>query len=425
MGRVTLLSLGCPKNLFDSEKLLKKLEEQGIGYSSNPATSDILIINTCGFIETAKKESIDEILKFSKIKTKTQKLVVFGCLAKRYGDELKREIPEIDALWGVGDDKKIIDYCKTFSKDTNYAIASEKLVDTPYAYLKIADGCDKKCSYCVIPQIRGSFQSIPPERVLAEAETLILSGKKELILIAQDITEYGTDLKGYNLNHLLRDIASLKGDFWLRLLYLYPTSITDELIDTIASEDKICKYIDMPLQHTEKKILKLMGRGGSRRYFEKLIRKIRQSVPDVNIRTTFIVGFPQETDDDFDAMMRFVQKAKFDRLGVFMYSREEGSSSYVFKGQIAKKTKTDRFNRIMSLQSSISLAKNKKLIGKTFKALVDDVDNAIAVARIYSQAPEIDGVVLIRHNGNVEKGIFVSVRIEEAYDYDLKGSIIA
>ena len=423
MGKVSLLSLGCPKNLVDSEKLLKKLEEKGIFYSSSPEESDILIINTCGFIESAKKESVEEILKLSKLKGKNKKLLVFGCLAKRYGEDLKREIPEIDALWGVGDEDKILEYCSKIIAKSITAELDEKLTETPYAYLKIAEGCDKKCSYCVIPGIRGGFHSVPPEVILEEAKVLIQSGKKELILIAQDITEYGKDLKDYDLGRLIKDIASLKGDFWIRLLYLYPTSITDELIETIASEDKVCKYIDMPLQHTEKRVLGLMGRGGSRSYFEKLIAKIRHSIPDVNIRTTFIVGFPQETDAEFNAMVKFVQKIKFDRLGVFTYSKEEGSSAFTLKGQIPKKIKAERFNRLMAVQSAISLEKNIQLIGRSFKALVDEVEDDITIARLYSQAPEIDGVVLI-HDGKAEKGSFVNVKIEEAYDYDLKAVIL-
>lgn len=423
MGKISLLSLGCPKNLVDSEKLLKKLEEKGIFYSSKPDESDILIINTCGFIESAKRESIEEILKLSKLKGKDKKLLVFGCLAKRHGEDLKREIPEIDALWGVGDDDKIVDYCSKIITKSITTETAENLTETPYAYLKIAEGCDKKCSYCVIPQIRGKFNSIKPEHILEEAEALIKSGKKELILIAQDITEYGTDLKDYDLSRLIKELASLKGDFWIRLLYLYPTSITDKLIETIAAEDKVCNYIDMPLQHSEKQILELMGRGGSRSYFEKLIAKIRRIIPDVNIRTTLIVGFPQETDVEFNAMVKFVQRIKFDRLGVFTYSKEEGSTACKLKGQISKKIKTERLNKIMTVQSEISLQKNKQLVGKRFKALVDDIEDDIAVARLYSQAPEIDGVVLI-HNSKIEKGCFVNVKIEEAYDYDLKGSIV-
>jgi ribosomal protein S12 methylthiotransferase len=252
---------------------------------------------------------------------------------------------------------------------------------------------------------------------------LIKSGKKELILIAQDITEYGTDLKAYDLSRLIKEIASLGGDFWIRLLYLYPTSITDKLIETIAAEDKVCNYIDMPLQHSEKRMLKVMGRGGSKTYYEKLIAKIRYIIPDVSIRTTLIVGFPGETDVEFNSMVKFVQKMKFERLGVFTYSKEEGSTAFKLKGQLSKKIKAERFDKIMTVQSEISLEKNKKLVGKNFKALIDDIEDNIAVARIYSQAPEIDGVVLI-HDSSAEKGCFVNVRIEEAYDYDLKGSIV-
>jgi len=423
MGKVSMLSLGCPKNLVDSEKLLEKLGKHGILYSSNPEDADILIINTCGFIESAKKESIDEILKMAKFKG-DKKLLVFGCLAKRYGDELIREIPEIDALWGVGEDDRIVEYCrKSIKKPGSPAGSPETLSDTPYAYLKIAEGCNRKCSYCVIPSIRGKFESIPADRILKEAKALISAGKKELILIAQDITEYGTDLKDWNLSRLIRSMAALKGDFWIRLLYLYPTSIDDELISTIATEEKVCKYIDMPLQHSEKKILQLMGRGGSRSYFEKLIAKIRQSIPGVNIRTTFIVGFPGETEDDFNALAGFVKKVRFDRLGVFTYSKEEGSSAFDLKQQISKKVRSERFNKLMSVQSSISLEKNRKLLGQTFKALVDEKDEDITVARIYSQAPEIDGVVLIKSN-EAEKGSFINVKIEEVYDYDLKAAIV-
>jgi ribosomal protein S12 methylthiotransferase len=423
MGKVSLLSLGCPKNLVDSEKLLEKLRVHGILYSSNPEESDIMIINTCGFIAQAKKESIEEILKLSKFKGE-KKLVVFGCLAKRYAEELRREIPEIDALWGVGEEDKIVEYCREFiTRPYAAAETPEALSDNPYAYLKIAEGCDRKCSYCVIPRIRGSFQSIAPDRILDEAKALIQQGKKELILIAQDITEYGADLKDWNLSRLVREIAALEGDFWIRLLYLYPTSIDDELIDTIAAEEKVCNYIDMPLQHSERRILQLMGRGGSRSYFEKLIAKIRRRIPGVNIRTTFIVGFPGETEEDFNALVGFIEKIRFDRLGVFTYSREEGSSAYDLKYQVSKKVKSERFNKLMSVQSSISLEKNRKLLGHTFKALVDEKEDDISVARIYSQAPEIDGVVLIKGNG-AEKGSFIHVKIEEVYDYDLKGNMV-
>jgi ribosomal protein S12 methylthiotransferase len=345
------LSLGCPKNLVDSESLLKSLKEEGIYYSSDPEDSDILMINTCGFIDDAKKESIEEILNLVKFKGehKDKKLIVFGCLAGRYGYELKKEIPEIDAILGVGDERKVVEYCKklTVSSRQN-AVSSMKnlpsrfpLLSTTssYAYLKIAEGCDRNCSYCVIPSVRGKFRSMNPENILNEAEEKIKSGMKELILVAQDITAYGLEFHGYNLSRLVKDIASIQGDFRIRLLYLYPTSVNDELLETISSEKKVCKYIDLPIQHSEDKILKLMGRGGSREYFVKTITRMRDIIPDVNIRTTLIVGFPQETDSDFDEMVKFVRSMQFDKLGVFTYSREDGTPSYNMRGRNLSKVK--------------------------------------------------------------------------------------
>ena len=283
--------MGCPKNLVDSEKLLKKLHRYGIYYSSRPENSDIIMVNTCGFITDAKKESVEEILKIAELKGKGQKkkLVVFGCLAKRYGHELKDEIPEIDAMWGVDEDDEIVEYCRkivtTTKKDTSsQSLKSphlpfskvgrggielpEKFTDIPYAYLKIGEGCDRACSYCAIPGIRGAHRSRKPDEVLKDAEELVKDGVKELIVISQDITSYGKEMKGYDLSRLIGDIASIHGDFWIRLLYLYPTSMNDKLIECIGSHEKVCKYIDMPLQHTEEKILNLMGRGGNSRYFE-------------------------------------------------------------------------------------------------------------------------------------------------------------
>lgn len=433
MRKVHLLSLGCPKNLVDSEKLLKKLEKKGIFYSSDSKDSDIVVVNTCGFIEDAKRESVEEILRIAEEKGKNgvKKLIVFGCLAERSGDELKKEIPEIDALWGVADEDEIVEYCEKIIKSEDTAAGRgdvgmsvhEKFVNTSYAYLKIAEGCNRGCTYCVIPAIRGAYRSREPEAVLNEAEGLVRGGVRELIVIAQDITSYGRDIGGYDLSRLIKDMASLEGDFWIRLLYLYPASVTEKLLETISAEKKVCKYIDIPLQHSEERILKLMGRGGNSRQSEELIRRIRDIIPEVNIRTSFIVGFPQENDEDFGGLMEFVRKIKFDRLGVFTYSREEGTPAFALKGQAPKRTKKERYDRIMEMQSAISLAKNKKLIGKTFRALVDDADDKVGVARLYSQAPEIDGVVLIEEQ-NVVKGNFVQVKITGAYDYDLKGTVV-
>ncbi len=440
MGKVHLISLGCPKNLVDSEKLLKKLEDKGLSYCSRPADSDILMVNTCGFIEDARRESVEEILRAAQMKEGKKKLVVFGCLAKRFGAELKKEIPEIDLVLGIGDEDRIAEYCgesvagaglRARPKEaqsrgtarTRECPSPDKFSDTHYAYLKIAEGCDRGCSYCVIPGIRGAFRSRLPEEILSEAEGLVQSGSKELVVVAQDITSYGKEIGGYDLARLVTDISSISGDFWIRLLYLYPTSVNDRLIDVIASEEKVCKYIDMPLQHVSGKILRLMGRGGSPEYFERLVSRIRSAVADVNLRTTFIVGFPQETDEDFGELVEFVHEVKFERLGAFTYSREEGTAASKLKGQVPLRAKKARYERLMEIQSAISLEKNKRLKGRIFKALVDDVSDGVTVARIWSQAPEIDGVVLIE-GGHAKKGEFVSVEILDAYDYDLKGKII-
>ncbi len=421
MGKVSLLSLGCPKNLVDSEKLLKRLAEQGISFVPDSDEADLLLINTCGFIEDAKRESVDEILRLAESKG-SRKLIVFGCLAKRFGDELKQEIPEIDALYGIGEEEKIAAFCGSLLPPSERPFAPFLLTESSYAYLKIADGCDRGCSYCVIPHIRGRFRSREPENILEEAESLVRSGRKELIIIAQDITSYGRDLAGYTLERLLKDMTSISGDFWIRLLYLYPTAITDNLLEIIGEEEKICNYLDIPLQHTEQKILRLMRRSGSREMFRELIRRVRKIIPGVALRTTLITGFPQETAEDFEQMLAFVQDTAFDHLGVFAYSREEGSAAYSLGGNVPLAIRKKRRERIMKVQSGISLDRNKQLVGRVFRALVDESDDSAAVARMYSQAPEIDGVVLIRQP-SIPKGSFVQAKIETAYDYDLGGSL--
>ncbi|MBI5074696.1 MAG: 30S ribosomal protein S12 methylthiotransferase RimO [Nitrospirae bacterium] len=425
MPKISLVSLGCPKNLVDSENLLMKLASKGLSYTEHSESADLLLINTCGFIDAAKQESIEEILRLAAGKEAgNKKLVVFGCLAKRFGEDLKKEIPEIDVLYGVGDDDKIVDYCASVVPATAPAETNIRLTDTAYAYLKIAEGCDRGCSYCVIPDIRGSFRSRMPEEILKEAEALIRAGRRELIIVAQDITAYGSDLLHYDLSRLLKDIASINGDFWIRLLYLYPTAITDELLETIRSEEKICNYLDIPLQHTEQKILSLMKRGGGSDYYEKLIQKIRDIVPDVALRSTLITGFPQETEKDFAAMLAFVRRVKLDMLGVFTYSREEGSAAYGLKGQVPKHIRMKRRDRIMEAQSAISLERNQRLVGRTFRAIVDEIDDGVGIARIYSQAPEIDGVVFIK-GSDFDRHEFVQVRIDQAFDYDLQGTVVA
>ncbi|MEW6740976.1 MAG: 30S ribosomal protein S12 methylthiotransferase RimO [Nitrospirota bacterium] len=443
MTKINITTLGCPKNVVDSGHLARRFVSEGFVHVDDPNNADIILVNTCGFIRDAKEESIEEILKLAKIKrgqgsrVKGQKkLVVFGCLAKRYRDELMKEIPEMDAIFGVGEDSSIIEYCKGLAIGKRQeAIGDIKIpvayrpspIASSYAYLKIAEGCDKKCTFCVIPSIRGRFRSIPPERILKEAEEHIKNGVRELILVAQDITKYGKDLAGYNLVSLLKDLASIKGDFRIRLLYLYPTEITDELLELIAKEDKIQKYLDIPLQHSEDKILRLMGRRGTRKEYIKLIRNIRKTIPGVALRTTFIVGFPGETEDDFHGLVDFIEEIRFDRLGVFTYSKEEGTSSSKLKGHVPEKVKMRRLDEIMRRQAAISLEKNKELIGRRYEAIVDEIDGNIAIARLYSHAPEIDGVVIIEQSAISSQqsalivGDLVTVEIMDAFDYDLKG----
>lgn len=428
-NKVSIVTMGCPKNIVDSENLGNLLQREGFLSTENLDEANIVLINTCGFIEDAKRESIEEILRLRDIKRDDKKLVVFGCLAKRYKEELMREIPEIDAIWGVGEEDRIVEYCKKtvkagLSKKNGMPLIHPPAPFTSYAYIKIAEGCNRGCTFCVIPSIRGPYRSRTPEDVLRKAEECILSGVKELILIAQDISSYGREFKGYDLSSLLKDITSISGNFWVRLLYLYPTSIDDRLIETIAENEKICKYLDIPLQHSEDKILKAMGRKGDKKSYYELIKRLRKDISGITLRTTMIVGFPGETEEDFEGLKRFVEEMEFDRLGVFTYSREEGTKASRLRGHIPKKIKERRRSEIMSLQSHISLKKNLETVGRLYTALVDEVNDDLSIVRLYSQAPEIDGVVIIGNREGLGVGNFVNVRIREAFDYDLKGEIV-
>jgi ribosomal protein S12 methylthiotransferase len=435
MVKIHIATLGCPKNMTDSRRLIGEAAKSGLCHVNDPAEADVVLVNTCGFIRAATEESISEILKFTKLRAEgwSGSLVVFGCLAQRYRDELVKEIPEMDALFGVGEDEKIIEYCRGLQGRKPEGRRSEAApnelpgVGPSYAYLKIADGCDRKCAFCVIPAIRGRFRSIPHEAIIAEAGAFVRSGVKELILVAQDICNYGDHNISYGLVSLLRDLAAIEGDFRIRLLYLYPTGITDELLDIIAEEEKICKYLDIPLQHSEDRIIRLMGRRGGRREYAKLVRKIRRKIPGVTLRTTFIVGFPSETEEEFMALMDFIEDTRFDRLGVFAYSKEEGAPAAQFKGQIPEKIKKRRLDEIMKRQSLISLARNEEFVGRRFRALVDEIDGPVMICRLESQTPEIDGVVIIENpetgNSRPKTGDYVNVEIIAAYDYDLKGRL--
>lgn len=428
-NKVSIITMGCPKNLVDSDNLSNLLQREGFLNTENLDEADIVLINTCGFIEDAKRESIEEILRLKDIKRNGKSLLVFGCLAKRYREELTKEIPEIDAIWGVGEEDGIVEYCKRTVKTGILEKNEKPLIHLPssftsYAYIKIAEGCDRGCTFCVIPSIRGRYRSHAPEDVLRKAEEYVSSGVKELILVAQDISSYGREFSGYDLSSLLKDITSISGNFWVRLLYLYPTTINSKLIETIAENEKICKYLDIPFQHSEDKILKAMGRKGGKRFYSELIKRLREEIPGITLRTTMIVGFPGETEEDFEGLKRFVEEMEFDRLGVFTYSREEGTKASRLRGHIPKKIKERRRSDIMSLQSRISLKKNLETVGRLYTALVDEINNDFSIARLYSQAPEIDGVVIIENPEGLGVGNFVNVRIKEAFDYDLRGEVV-
>lgn len=447
MGSFHILTLGCPKNTADSETLHTLLTSEGISPTQNAEEADIILLNTCGFIEDAKKESIDGILDLAEAKTAGQRLVVFGCLSQRYFESLKNEIPEVDAFFGIEKHDDILGYCKSvvpaprieqippdiqdsapgLNKNEPVLQQLEPSRSRPAscAYIKIADGCDRSCSFCVIPEIKGSFRSDLPDSILKKAEELIRQGRKELILVAQDITSYRGFNRGYGLSNLLTDICSISGDFQVRLLYLYPTAIDDRLLDTIAGQPRICKYMDIPLQHSEERILKLMKRPGSRSSYLTLLNRIRNAIPGVTLRTSFIVGFPSETDEEFEALLDFVREVEFERMGSFVYSREEGTYAYGLEGQLSRKIKDARFHEIMTLQSGISLEKNRSMVGKSVRALVDGIDGDTAVCRYEGQAPDIDGVTLINADeASILPGNFIDIKITEAYDYDLRGVVV-
>lgn len=424
MKNFTVITLGCPKNTVDSRHLIDGLTKEGFIYVEDFKKADFILINTCCFIDDAKEESIEEILTAAKFKL-DRKLIVFGCLSKRYGEELKREIPEIDAIFGVDEKDTIIDYLKQFKESSRSIYHKFQYSAEPpsYRYIKIAEGCSRRCSFCIIPQVRGSFRSIKPEKIIEEVENFVKEGIKEFILVAQDVTQYGKDLKGYNLKELLRDLCSISGDFWIRLLYLYPSDIDKNLIETLAEEEKIVKYIDIPMQHSEDRILRLMGRRGTKKEYLKTIKQIREAIPGVTLRSTFIVGFPTETEDEFQRLVDFIEEIQFDRLGVFKYSRQEGTKAYSLKGQIPEHVKNRRYDEIMSRQAIISLEKNRALLGKKYEALIDYTDADIAIARLYCHAPEVDGVVILENTQNLKPGDKVKIVITEAYEYDVKGVI--
>ncbi|MFA5345109.1 MAG: MiaB/RimO family radical SAM methylthiotransferase [Candidatus Omnitrophota bacterium] len=411
-AKVGMLSLGCPRNLVDSEMLLGRLNLKG-----HPIVdinkADIALINTCAFIEEAKKESIEAILDLIELKNegKLKKIIVYGCLAQRYKDTLRKKLPEVDAFIG-----KI---------SLNQSLSRFPITPEHFAYLKICEGCLNACSFCIIPKIKGKFVSLKPNFILNEVGRFNRAGLSELNVVGQDITGYGADLGGrVNLASLIRQIVKeAKSIHWIRLLYLNPNRITDELLALIKNEPKICKYIDLPVQHINDRILKLMNRNITKKDIMKIIDNIRKTIPQVALRTSIIVGFPSETDKEFKELLKFIKEVGFERLGAFSYSAEEGTPACNFKGQISKKMKSERLNAVMLAQQAISARVNQKFLGKTLEVLVDEEDNGRYLGRTQFDAPEVDGLVYVKSSGKLRPGEFVKVKINDTLEYDFVGEV--
>lgn len=448
--KAAFVSLGCPKNQLDSEVMISKLAESGIEIVEEDIHADVVVVNTCAFIQSAKEEAIENILDVAWLKKNKnlRGIVVTGCLVSRYGDEILKELPEVDAICGVGNLDDIVAAVTYAYENGSKEVESDKkfraisapeaqllggdraVSDPSYSvYLKISEGCDNRCTYCVIPSIRGKFRSRPMEDVVAEAKELVGLGAKEIILISQDTTRYGIDLYGeFRLAALLRELCRIDGLHWIRLLYCYPDEITDELINTVASEEKIVKYIDMPIQHISDSILKAMNRRGDGALVRDTVSRLRKKIPDLILRTTVIVGFPGETKENFAELCEYLKEAKFDRLGVFTYSAEEGTpAARIKEGKVPEKTKEHRMDVIMKNQMSIHEKNNQKFVGKTLEVLTEgyDIPSGVHAGRSYADAPDIDGKVFFPAPRSLEAGRFVKVKITDAVEYDLFGELVS
>ena len=449
MKKIGFISLGCPKNLVDSEVMMGHLKQSGYEITTDASEADTLVVNTCGFIESARQESIDAILEAARSKTegKAQRLVVAGCLVERYREELRAEMPEVDAFIGTN---QIGDITKVCDERTNtrslpilpignqsatylYDESTPRVISTPgyTAYIKIAEGCDRPCAFCFIPQMRGHFRSRRFGSVLNEAQQLAEKGVKEIVLVAQDSSRYGEDLGQQDaLAHLLRELSHLDGIRWVRVMYTYPTHISDAFLDVLATEPKAVKYLDMPLQHASANVLKSMRRGGTRASLERLIKRVRKHVPGIAIRTTFITGFPGETEEDFEELLTFIRNVEFDRVGVFTYSDEEGTAAYELPNKVDSRTASRRRARLMKEQARISRRRNEERVGGVVRVLFEGESTETDLlwqGRMETQAAEIDGCVLINdapENFEPVPGKFVNVLITEAHDYDLVGRIV-
>lgn len=438
--KILCISLGCDKNLVDTERMLGLLNQEGYTFTDDETEADIIIINTCCFINDAKEESINTILEMAELKKEgpCKALIVTGCLAQRYQEEIRKEIPEVDGILGTTAYHEISRVLKEVLEgrqelcfeDLNYLpeIKSKRVITTGgyYAFLKIAEGCDKHCTYCIIPSLRGKYRSVPMEHLLEEAKELAESGVKELILVAQETTLYGVDLYGKKaLPKLLQELCKVSGIQWIRLQYCYPEEITQELIDVIRTEKKICHYLDIPIQHASDRILKRMGRRTDRKQLKELIQTLRQQIPDIALRTTLISGFPGETEEDHEILMEFVDEMEFERLGVFAYSQEEDTPAAGFENQVPEEVKENRRDEIMELQQEIAFDQSEAMVGRILDILIEGkvADENAYVGRTYMDAPNVDGLIFLNTQEQLMSGDFVRVKVIGALEYDLIGEI--
>ena len=438
--KINMISLGCDKNTVDAEMMLGLSAEYGFDYTDNEFEADVIIVNTCCFILEAKEESIETILDVARLKKEAnlKVLIVSGCMAQRYKDEILKEIPEVDALVGTSSYDKIVEVINEvlagkkniefldLDRLPNVTTKRKNSSGNWYAYLKIAEGCDKNCTYCIIPSLRGHYKSYPIDVLLKQARELASEGVKELILVAQETTLYGTDIYGKkSLPTLLEELVKIEEIEWIRILYCYPEEITDELIETIAAQDKICNYLDIPIQHASDKILRRMARRTRQSEIRETIKKLRDKIPDIVLRTTFITGFPGEDESDFADLVDFVSEMEFDRLGVFTYSEEEGTPAATFEDQIDEDIKVYRRDEIMLLQQDISKNKLSKMVGKTLKVVIEGklADEDVYVGRTYMDIPDVDGCIFINSDFNHISGDFVEVLVTDSSEYDLIGEI--
>lgn len=440
-NKILFTSLGCDKNLVDSEMMIGLLQDRGYEFTDDEQEADIVVINTCCFIGDAKEESIENILEMAELKKSGQlkALIVTGCLAQRYKEEVQKEIPEVDAILGITNINQIVDAIDEIlqGKSENHIndinaplVYGQKRVVTTgghFAYLKIAEGCDKHCTYCIIPKIRGDYRSVPKEVLLKEARELVASGVKELILVAQETTVYGVDLYGHKaLSELLRELCAIEDLRWIRILYCYPEEITEELIQVMKEEPKICHYLDMPIQHASDAILSRMARRTSEAELREMVAKLREEIPDICLRTTLISGFPGETQEDFEKLYRFVNEMEFDRLGVFCYSPEEDTPAATMPNQVPEEVKASRRDELMELQQAVAFEKAERKVGAKMEVLIEGFlpEDDVYVGRSYMDAPAIDGMVFVYGDRELQTGDMVMVEVTDSKEYDLEAKLL-